>query len=130
MRKPHTFHTVRPRPQLQTLTAHACLNRRSTPRISSSIALASAVPSGSSTVTMPTAPLSTPAEREIGDVDAVASENRADRADHARLVVVHQQQHRAVERRFDLHAVEQHETRLAMHDGALDPAFAVARVAA
>ena len=76
-------------------------------------------------MTTPTAPLFVAAEREVGDVDAVPAENRADRADDARLVVVHHQQHRAVERRFDLHAVEQHETGLAVHDRALDPALAV-----
>ena len=81
-------------------------------------------------MTTPTAPLLVAAEREVGDVDAVPAEDRADRADHARLVVVHQQQHRAVERRFDLHAVEQHEPRLAVHDRAFDPALAVARCAA
>ena len=41
------------------------------------------------------------AEREVGDVDAVPAENRADLADDARLIVVRDEQQRPVERRLD-----------------------------
>ena len=55
----------------------------------------------SSTLTTPIAPVVAASEREVGDVDAVAAENRADLADDARLIVVGDDQHRARQRRFD-----------------------------
>ena len=50
-------------------------------------------------------------EREIGDVEAVPSENGADVTDDAGLIVVGDDDHGAVERRLHRHAVHQHHAR-------------------
>ena len=56
----------------------------------------------------------------------VTAENRADLADHPRLIVVLDDQHRAAERRFDRNAVQRHEAQAgrlehrAFHPAVLD----------
>src|SRR5262245_7964806 len=68
-------------------------------------------------------------EREVGDIHAEASQNRADLADYARLVVVRDEQHRAGQRRLDLHTADRDEARaVRLEHRSLRPAFSVARV--
>ena len=64
-------------------------------------------------------------EREVGDVDVVAAEQRADVADDARLVVVLDDEERAFERRFNADAIYQHQAQAAVReDRAFDPTLA------
>ena len=87
----------------QTLTIRAS-RIASTFRISFSTSPLSGA--GSSTMTTPIARSPLAAEREVGDVDAVAPEDGADVADDAGLVVVADDDHRALERRLDADAVQ------------------------
>src|SRR5205085_2382285 len=69
------------------------------------------------------------AEREVGDVDAVAAENGPDLADHARLIVVRDDQHRAAERRFHVDAADRDEPRtVRLEHRAFDPPLAAVGV--
>src|SRR4051794_13071298 len=69
--------------------------------------------------------LAAASEGEVRDVDAVAAENRADFSDHARLIVVADDHHRAAERRFNVDAADGHEPRaVRLEDRALDPPIA------
>ena len=63
-------------------------------------------------------------EREVGDVHAMAAEDGADFADHSRLIVVGDDQHRAAERGFDLDAAHRYQTgAVRLEDGAFHPPF-------
>ena len=65
------------------------------------------------------------AEREVGDVHAVAAENRAHFADDARLIVVRDNQHRPAKRRLDVDAADRDEPgTVRLEDGPFDPALA------
>ena len=80
-------------------------------RISWTAARRAGASASESSATIPTAPDVLAAQGEAGDVDAVASQQGADRADDARLIVVVQHHDDPLERRLDLDAVEHREPR-------------------
>src|SRR6186997_3411513 len=64
-----------------------------------------------------------PAQGKVGDVDAVLTQNRADLAVHAGLIVVHEEDRGSRQWRFQRHTVKQHEAwAVARHHGPLDVA--------
>ena len=77
------------------VTAHACSIAGTAPESRPSLPSTAPFPSGSSTVTTPTARRSLRPSAKLAMLMLVPAEDRADRADDARAVVVHHQQHRA-----------------------------------
>src|SRR2546422_231659 len=74
------------------------------------------------------APLLPPPDVHRRDVDVLSSEDRADLADHARPVLIAEDQDVALARELDVEVAQTHDSRLTVEDGAGDDLAPTARV--